>query len=66
MTNQKDNINSAFAISCSAAAWGGYGVGLGFQCWGAKEEGGTYYRVAPRNLLIGRTILAVPNSCQCQ
>jgi len=29
MTNQKDNINSAFAISCSAAAWGVMGVGIG-------------------------------------
>jgi len=24
---------------CSAAAWGDYGVGIGFNCWGRKKKG---------------------------
>jgi hypothetical protein len=32
---------------------------------GAKEEGATHLRVAPRNLLMDIAILASPNSCWC-
>jgi len=50
-------------ISCSAAAWGVRG-GDWLSLLGGERRGATYYRVAPRNLLIGRTILEFLNSCQ--